>query len=134
MLILSKVEIANNIWDSELLISYLKFILKILSPFKCYFGIKILLNNKMFPTRFKGIIFRVLYGFRLLLWIILLGVFLFSFFNLNFPAAWGEWFENLYVLLTIDIIFTIPPIFIVSVISNISLRMPSIAGFRSLLT
>ena len=89
MLILSKVEIANNIWDSELLISYLKFILKILSPFKCYFGIKILLNNKMFPKRFKGIFFRVLYGFRLLLWIFLLGAFLFSFFNLNdkFPKS-----------------------------------------------
>ena len=133
MLILSKVEIANNIWDSELLISYLKFILKILSPFKCYFGIKILLNNKMFPKRFKGIFFRVLYGFRLLLWIFLLGAFLFSFFNVNFPAACGEWFENLYVLLIIDLIFTIPPILIVSVVSNISLRMPSFAGLRSLL-
>lgn len=49
--------------------NYLKFFLKIFAPFKCIYGIKIILDKNMFNTKnkIKGIIFRILYGVRLLL-------------------------------------------------------------------
>ena len=59
--------ITFNIGDK--LYNFIKFLLKIITPFKCIFCIKIILNNNMFKTNnnIKGIIFRILYGFRLFL-------------------------------------------------------------------
>lgn len=48
-LFLINAEIENNrVFD--ILFYYLKYLLKILSPFKCYFGIKVLLNKKIFSS------------------------------------------------------------------------------------